>query len=171
MVSVSIESEVEAEFVPFYGFLEEAEREQAILDAYHRHIAPYVGRQEVCSLESAKLYVSYLRSLHLEPTLAKFPWVPVGVVGCLPVIGHLDPLRFDTSAPFPQWFAPRVLLTEPFYLRCMERLTASLEDPDDAWYAKPLKPLPRVCPSFDDPMDTLACLANYGVFPIDRLAP
>ena len=156
--------------LPFFIFeAEERDREQLVLDAYQHHIAPYVSRQEVCSLEAARLFAKYIETLGLDIALTKFPWVPVGSVGCLPIIGHLDPLRFEQAAPLPQWFAPRVLLTEPFYLKSMERLHEVLARGNhDEWYTAPEKHLPRLRPALEDPLDTLSCLVDFGIFPVDK---
>lgn len=156
--------------LPFFMFEPgERDRERLVLDSYQHHIAPYLSRQEVCSLETARLFAKYIETLGLDVALTKFPWVPVGSIGCLPVIGHLDPLRFEQAAPLPQWFAPRVLLTEEFYLKSMKRLHDVLaEHVQDAWHTEPALPLSRLRPTLEDPLDTLACLADYGIFPVDK---
>ncbi len=145
-------------------------RESLVIDAYHRNIAPYLARHESCSLESARLYVKYIESLGVDVAVAKWPWVPVGSVGCLPVIGHLDPVRFEQASPIPQWFAPRVLITESFYINCMERLHEAIaQASSDEWYQRPKRHLPRLRPKMEDPLDTIACLVEYGVFPTEGL--
>ncbi len=156
---------------PFFRFEPEPRKRDAlILDAYQHHIAPYLGRQEACTLEAARLYAKYIGTLNLDLAIDKFPWVPVGVLGCLPVIGHLDPIGFAQSAPLPQWFAPRVLLTEEFYLKSMERFHAALlEGQDSDWFAAPHAHLPRLRPSSTDSLDTLAWLSDFGIFQADRV--
>lgn len=156
--------------LPFFAFeAEERDRERLILDSYQHHVAPFLSRQEVCSLEAARLFAKYAETLAINLDLTKFPWVPVGSIGCLPVIGHLDPLRFEQAAPLPQWFAPRVLLTEAFYLKSMQRLHDVVSHrSNDEWYTTPENHLPRLRPGIEDPLDTLAFLVDYGIFPVDK---
>ena len=72
------------------------------------------------SMEALQLYFSWMAHMNIKLEKDLFPWVPVGVLGAVPIVGHHD--LSQCSVMFPLEVSQKVMLTKEDYFRILDNL-------------------------------------------------
>ena len=105
--------------------LDNLSRATALNELAHTHkIVPYRSRNERPNLECIQLFLNYAKIAEFNPTPAARPWVPVGNIGPLLIVGHyLEDWNYGVPLPDYPTLTPqavaRVVVGKPQYEKAL----------------------------------------------------
>jgi type IV pilus assembly protein PilB len=106
-------------------------------------------------LDLLRCYLNWSNMLSTWPDLDAEPWLPVGSVGPLLVLGHYLPPQ-EQPALLPQWMSGRALIEEPAYQKISDELRKCRVQNLFSSYEAPAHPgVPGEKPSFSDDREAL----------------
>ena len=128
-------------------------------------IVPMPLATEKLPVDILRAYMAWADLLGAWPDQSEEPWVPVGAVGPIMILGHYRPR--EQPVLLPRWVSGRAQITEAIYRRFQAELVEAKERESNghkAAYERPPKArLPNVPPNFKDDRDALSFLVAHFI--------
>jgi len=113
-------------------------------------------------LDLVRAYNNWADFLGVWPELDAEPWLPVGSIGPLLILGHYAPPD-GQPALLPHWMSGRALVDEETYHRISADLRASRAQNFRHNYEAPVKRPPETAPKFNDDRATLQFVLDHFI--------
>ncbi len=112
-------------------------------------------------LDLLRTYHNWSHHLQAWPDLASAPWLPVGAIGPLLILGHYDPQA--QPALLPPWMSGRALIREDIYHKIAENLGESRAQNPSHSYETPRHRLPETPPLLADDAAALQFILDHFI--------